>query len=195
MIKPFRIFEGTSIKRDGIKVRCTYAIYPPQYYDCYQSWACAMRFSLAPDGVHFAYGRDASHSIERALEEAYGFVELTNVQLAAWEGFDFATFTERGYRLPWVEEADNHPASASYREPYRERKVYPTPTSEPIREWHGWRTDGNSEMEQVIGAVYAPKSTTKGIGDASCAAPPFLIRINEYRDSTPNSRSNWPIGF
>lgn len=157
MIKPFRIFEGTSINRDGIEVRRTYAIYPPQYYDYFQAWACAMRFSFAPVAVHFAYGRDSSHSIERALEEAYGFAELTKVRLVAWDGLDFATFIERGYVLSWTEETNNHPASPSYREPYRERKVYPTPTSEPIRESHGWRTDANSEMEQVIGAVYVPE--------------------------------------
>lgn len=162
VIKPFRIFEGTSIKKDGLETRTTYAIYPPQYYDYFQSWACAMRFSLALDGVHFAYGRDASHSIERAREEAYGFVELTKTRLIAWDGFDFATFIERGYKLPWEEEMDNHPASPSYRYPHRERKIYQTPTSEPIREWHGWRTDGNAEMEQVTGAVYAPDIDDEG---------------------------------
>ena len=162
VIKPFRIFEGTSINGDGKEIRSTYAIYPPQYYDHFQSWACALRFSFAPDAFHLAYGRDASHSIERALEEAYGCVELTRVHLAASDGFDFATFTERGYTLPWVEETANHPASASYREPYRERKIYPTPTSKPIREWRGWRTDGNAEMEQVTGAVYAPEIDEDG---------------------------------
>jgi hypothetical protein len=161
MVEPLRIFEGVYVNAEGETARYTAAVYPPQFYDFCQSWACALRLPFAPDAVHFGYGKDAGHAIERASEEARGFALLGNGRLIAEDGFDFETFTSLGYTLPWNEDIANHPALASYEPPRYEPKICPTPDAPPIRSFRGWQTK-EGDRREVMGAVYAPGCDDNG---------------------------------
>lgn len=132
MVEPLRIFEGVYTNAEGETARYIAAVYPPQFYDCFRSWACALRFSFAQDAVHFGYGRDADHAIERACEEARGFATLGNGRLIANDGVDFETFTALGHVLPWSDDIENHPGLASYSPPPFKRKHYPMPNEPPV---------------------------------------------------------------
>jgi hypothetical protein len=86
---------------------------------------------------------------------------LVNVHLVNEDGFDFETFTALGYKLPWDDDVANHPALASYTPPQYEPKIYPTPDAPPIRSLRGWHTI-EGEMQEVVGAVYAPDCDADG---------------------------------
>lgn len=161
MVTPLLIHEGTVTNRHSKVMRFTSAIYPPQFYDCWQSWASALKISHAPDAAHFGYGKNAEHAIQRALEEVHGFVKIVNVHLVNEDGFDFATFTELGYKLPWDDDIANHPALASYAPPPYEPKIHPTPNAPPIRLLRGWQTL-EGEMREVVGAIYPPDRDADG---------------------------------
>jgi hypothetical protein len=132
-----------------------------------------LRLSFAPDAIHLGYGRDAEHAIERASEEARGFAMLVDGQLIAMDGFDFETFSALGYKLPWDDEIANHPALASYTPPPFEAKIYPTPDAVPVRSFRGWRTI-EGEMQEVIGAIYAPDYHFDGRWGCIVSCPAIL---------------------